>query len=58
MVVLVLLPKTLRRWRSSWLVLAVLFTQLATAAYVCPMPAPQGTEPTHTATMPCAEMMK
>ena len=29
--------KSLRRWLSVWLVLAVLFTQVATAAYVCPM---------------------
>jgi hypothetical protein len=55
---------TLRRWLSSWLVLAVLFTQLATAAYACPMAvaaAGQGLGSAATAAAtsatPCAERM-
>jgi hypothetical protein len=57
MVSVVLLPRILRRWLSSWLVVAVLFTQLATAAYVCPMAAVQNAEPAPVAVMPCAAMM-
>jgi hypothetical protein len=30
------LRTTFRRWLAGWLVLATLFTQLATAAYACP----------------------
>lgn len=45
-----------RRWLSGWLVLAILFTQIATAAYACPamkLAAPDASM----AGMPCAEMM-
>lgn len=54
--------RTLRRWLSGWLVLAVLFTQLATAAYVCPMASAavrQGATPAidEEEAMPCAAMM-
>jgi hypothetical protein len=56
-----LFPMPLRRWLSSWLVLAVLFTQLATAAYACPMAAVAARQDadssTDMATMPCAAMM-
>jgi hypothetical protein len=63
-----LFRQTLRRWLSSWLVLAVLFTQLATAAYACPMAVAAagqglGSAATSTATAaatsatPCAERM-
>ncbi len=45
----VMKPRMLRRWLSGWLVMAMLFTQLAIAAYACPqMPMPG---------QPCAEMM-
>lgn len=53
------LSRSLRRWLSGWLVLAVLFTQLATAAYTCPMLSgalEQGTAASDMATMPCAGM--
>lgn len=54
-----LLRKSLRRWFSGWLVLTILFTQVATAAYVCPMAAPAGQREGSSAMagMPCAEMM-
>ena len=55
-----LLRQPLRRWLSSWLVLAVLFTQVATAAYACPMTASVVGENAGSASapaMPCAEMM-
>ncbi len=39
-----------RRWLSGWLVLAILFTQVATAAHACPMM--QGAA---MAGMPCAQ---
>ena len=29
--------KSLRRWLSSWLAMAILFTQIATSAYACPL---------------------
>lgn len=46
------LRRVVRRWFASWLVLAVLFTQVATAAYVCPIGSKQGM-----ADLPCAQMM-
>lgn len=52
--------RSLRRWLSGWLVLAVLFTQLATAAYACPMASAaieQSAETTDAEVMPCASMM-
>jgi hypothetical protein len=60
MVQTMLLRRSLRRWLSGWLVLAVLFTQLATAAYACPMAttaAGQGGESADRPAMPCAAMM-
>jgi hypothetical protein len=52
------LRKSLRRWLSGWLVLAILFTQVATAAYACPMAtAALGQGTAAMAAMPCAEMM-
>ncbi len=53
------LSKSLRRRLSAWLVLAILFTQVATAAYVCPMAAPAGQREGSSAMvgMPCAQMM-
>jgi len=44
-------PGPLRRWLASWLVFALLFTQLATAAYACPK------QSESEVLMPCAEMM-
>ena len=55
-----LLSKPLRRWLSSWLVLAMLFTQLASAAYVCPMATSvvrQVGGSTSTGAMPCETTM-
>ena len=54
-----LLRKSLRRRLSAWLVLAILFTQVATAAYVCPMAtAPEQREGSPAMVgMPCAQMM-
>lgn len=55
-----LLSKPLRRWLSSWLVLAMLFTQLASAAYVCPMATSvvrQVSGLASTGAMPCEAMM-
>ena len=52
--------KPLRRWLSSWLVLTMLFTQFATAAYACPMAAAvsgQGETTAAKAALPCADMM-
>ena len=52
--------RSLRRWLSIWLVLAVLFTQLATAAYVCPMGSAavgKNAASPEVETMPCASMM-
>ncbi len=45
-----------RRWLSSTLVLAVLFTQLATAAYACPS-IMGADEPQAAPAMPCAQML-
>ena len=50
-----LLRLTLRRWLSCGVVMAILFTQIATAAYVCP--AMQRSDATAMGDMPCAEMM-
>lgn len=44
-----------RRWLSIWLMLALLFTQLASAAYACPNPAGRAGE--DMADMPCAMSM-
>ena len=46
--------RVLRRWWSGTLVLALLFTQLATAAYACPAGRSNATT---TAGVPCAEMV-
>ncbi len=48
--------RIVRRWLSGWVVLAIVFTQLATAAYACP--ALDASDPAAgNAAMPCAEMM-
>ena len=49
------LRTTFRRWLAGWLVLATLFTQLATAAYACPTGAGTGAEPA--VAMPCGMAM-
>lgn len=46
--------RVLRRWWSGTLVLALLFTQLATAAYACPA---GRSDATTTTAVPCAEMV-
>ena len=46
--------RVFRRWWSGTLVLAVLFTQLATAAYACPA---GRSDATTTVAVPCAEMV-
>lgn len=46
--------RVLRRWWSGTLVLALLFTQLATAAYACPA---GRNDANTTAGIPCAEMV-
>ena len=50
-----------RRWLGSWLVAAVLFTQMATAAYACPAlsgKADAAADIGEMAGMPCAEAMQ
>jgi len=49
--------RTLRRWLSVWLVLAILFTQIAVAAYACPSMRGEAQADAERAGMPCAEMM-
>lgn len=44
------LRRSSHRWLSGWLVFALLFMQLAGAAYACP-------QASSTAAMPCAQMM-
>ncbi len=54
------LRRPLGRWLSSWVVLALLFTQLATAAYACPMVSAaleQGAASADAEEMPCAATM-
>lgn len=50
-----LIRRIFRRWLSSLLVLTILFTQVATAAYACP--AYGGSNQAPVKTMPCANMM-
>jgi hypothetical protein len=51
-----MMRRMFRRWVSGTLVLAVLFTQLATAAYACP--SSMGSDEPQTApAMPCAQML-
>lgn len=47
------IPRIVRRWLSSLLVLAILFTQVATAAYACPAMGASD----RAAALPCAGMM-
>jgi len=50
--------RSIQRWLARWLVLAVLFTQFATAVYSCPLgSASPEPEPSPQAVMPCAAMM-
>lgn len=50
-------PRTRRLW-SGCLIAALLFMQLATAAYACPLLSKQGNSTlSMSATLPCAEMM-
>lgn len=52
------LNRLLRRWGVGAMLVAVLFAQLATAAYACPaMGRASGEVPEAMAGMPCAEMM-
>lgn len=44
--------RILRRWISATLVFAILFTQIATASYACPLYAVDG----QAQAMPCADM--
>ncbi len=48
--------RSCRRWLSGWLVLAILFTQIATAAYACPALKVVVSDASM-AGMPCSEMM-
>jgi hypothetical protein len=50
------LRRAFRRWLSGWLMLAILFTQIATAAYACPMLLADRASDAGAA-MPCMEMM-
>ena len=45
----------MRRWVSGGLILAVLFVQLASAAYACPMQRSGTPQPSPMAGMPCAD---
>jgi len=50
--------RPIRRWLTSWLVLAVLFTQFATAVYSCPLGSVSPDQvPSPQAAIPCAAMM-
>lgn len=50
--------RNLLRWLSGWLITAILFSQLAVAAYVCPQPpAAADHGAAAMAGMPCAAMM-
>ena len=51
------LRRPLARWLSAWLMVAMLFTQIATSAYACP--AMNSAQPQHgsMAGMPCAAMV-
>ena len=50
-----LMRRIVRRWLSGLLVLTILFTQVATAAYACP--AYSGSNEAPVSAMPCANMM-
>lgn len=53
-----MLRRTVRRWLSGTLVLAILFTQLAIAAYACPAThGSPGDAAQAQPVMPCAQMM-
>jgi hypothetical protein len=49
----------LRRWLSSWLLMAILFTQVAGAAYACPVNQDRWAHDEDVVWMatPCAEML-
>lgn len=50
--------RNVRRWLSGWLLFSILFTQIATAAYACPLNKVRAAAQSEAMEgMPCAEVM-